>query len=725
MFRYDNINSSEIIDDKFAFETQNNKESLLTIGNGLFGLRGVYEEKIPYEKRGFFCSGTYCIAGDFKEELVNLPDISEIQLSIDGKMVHLLSSNMISSQRTLNLVTGELKRIIHWKSARNQMVHITFTRVFSMNNPHLFLQSIEINSLDSDLNGSIKIGIDAEITNQGYMHLGQMKKQVVDNSVMVTTTPMCVMPSKKINILMGLKQDSKWIKGSFHPTSKKIEGTYKFQAHKQEPLSLTKITYIYFDDYSTDMLNNCLKSSISYKNVVQDNKNETLTHFSVNADLDTLSKIKLSIYHMNIMTPRTKSASIGAKGLSGEGYRGHIFWDTEIFMFPYYLLTNPSVAKALLNYRFDRLSNSREIAKSRGYLGAMVPWESADSGYDQTPEFSAINIHTGKPTKIMSGEKELHVTLAVMYAICQYFIVTNDLDFMNSKGIMMLEEYSMYWLSKAVKTSRGYEILDVIGPDEYTESINNNYYTNYLLKKCLEISLDFYLDGALIQRVRDFIPNIYFPRPNGFIIPQDDTFLSKPVIDVEKYLHDAGSQSILKDYSRDEVIDLQVLKQADLILLFELFPDDFDEQVKTKNFNYYEPKTIHDSSLSKATHSIVAFDIGQTELAERYFKDSLNIDFTEKSYSQNGIHAASMYRPFWVLFRGILGGYITSKGILSFSPKRQSLIKDFNMEIHCFGRLLKIEYGDDLKITLISGAALTILFNHKEFHLESQIIYKF
>jgi hypothetical glycosyl hydrolase len=712
MFRYDELHPSILNDDDFSFGTQNIKESVMTCGNGLFGLRGTYEEKIPYEKRGFFCADAYCIAGDYKEELVNLPDISEIQIMIDGERVHLLTNNILENSRTLNLLCGELKRKVIWKSRDNQITEIILSRVFSKKNPHLLMQYIEINPKDKNIQVELKIGINGEVTNQGHMHLGQMKKRVIENRIISAQIPLCIEPLKRINILMGLKQDHSWLKGSYQPYQKRIEGTYHFEVIAKKPLILSKINLISINDFEEETIHRYIDVPFTYSSVLEENYQHPMQNYlSIVTNQPTKTKIEATLYHMNIMTPITSNGSIGAKGLSGEGYRGHIFWDTEIFMFPIYLLTNPSIAKAILMYRYERLNISREIAKSKGFSGAIVPWESAQSGRDQTPEYSAINIHTGEQTKIMSGEKELHVTLAVMYAICQYAILTADQEFMFKFGIEMLEEYTKFWLSRASKTLRGYEIIDVIGPDEYTESINNNYYTNYLLKKCLTLSIPFYTNQAMIEQVLDFIPNIYLPPTVGHIIPQDDTFLSKPIINIDKYRENAGSQAILKDYSREEVIELQVLKQADTVMLFELFPDDFDTETKSVSYEYYEAKTIHDSSLSKATHAIVAFDLNQRKLAEQYFLDSLEIDFCEKSHSDNGIHAASMYRPFWILFRGVLGGRLTHDNLLKIAPKRQSVVSRFTMKIHCFGRLIQFDYDNNLTITLMEGQAISILVN--------------
>ena len=393
---------------------------------------------------------------------------------------------------------------------------------------------------------------------------------------------------------------------------------------------------------------------------------------------------------MQIMTPfHDNRFSIGAKGLTGEGYKGHVFWDTEIFMLPFFLYTNPKTAKQLLEYRYGNLDEARKKAAAKNFRGALFPWESAFDGKEETPEFAAINIKTGKANRVWSAEKEIHIVADIAYAVIEYFHVTEDTEFMKSAGLEMLAECAEFWVSKAEtdpETGK-YVIKDVIGPDEYTEHIDNNTYTNYMAeytvsetvklfenfknkadKEYFRLSKKLNLEEKL-PLFRDFAENIYLPVPdeNG-IIPQDDTFLSKKIIDIKKYVESDSKQGILKDYTRDEVVDMQVLKQADLVMFLYLFKDKFNKDIIRKNWNYYESKTIHDSSLSMAIHAITALYFGEKETAYECFRKACLIDLGPNPNSSNdGIHAASLGAVWLTCIKGF-GGISENSGILNIEP---------------------------------------------------------
>lgn len=709
----------------FDFSTQNNTESVLTIGNGLFGLRGTYEEKLPYEQRGFFRSGTYAKKQDGMEVLANLPDISGIRLRLNGDYFHLFQGEFLEHSRTLDTFSHELERVCLYRSVSLQRFQIRFRRFFSLVDPRLFLQEVEIMPLDSDLHLDMEVGLDGAIGNADYNYIASFTKHVSQNRFMHASVNL--ENSDSLSLTLGILSDGVWQNGDFSASAKVFTGNFHWSISKKTAIKITKIVIISDQslsekdaltllhkqgDYDSQLQLHRKTCSLSQQNCIQ----------ALRADKDIERKLNACFHHIQIMTPHYSDFSIGAKGLSGEGYAGHVFWDTEIFMFPYYLFTNPEIAKKLLLYRFMRLQQARENARRSGYDGAMFPWESATSGYDQTPEFSTFNIHTGKQTKIYSGIKELHVSADIMFAILQYYRVTLDRTFMEEYGKEMLEAITRFWLSKAKKTNRGYEILDVIGPDEYTEHVNNNYYTNFLVKTCIEDSLIYLEDQDLVDLAKDFCLNLVFPDPVNHILPQDDTFLAKPNLDIQSYRQSAGSQAILKDYSRDEVIAMQVLKQADTLLLFELFPDRFESKIKYENFHYYDQRTIHDSSLSKSTHAIVAFDLGLSEIARPYFLEALDIDFLPDSHSQKGIHAASMVRVFSMLFRGVLGIYVNQDGLLSICPKKQDLIPSFHLDFQFQGRHIRAEYQDQLKLVLLTNDPLTIVANNEIRTLQTQMV---
>ncbi len=356
-----------------------------------------------------------------------------------------------------------------------------------------------------------------------------------------------------------------------------------------------------------------------------------------------------ALYHLRIMTPaHDERSSIAAKGLTGEGYKGHVFWDTEVFLLPFHLFSDPTVARSLLRYRWHNLPGAQEKARRNGWQGALFPWESARSGEEETPEFAAINIRTGLRQKVASAQAEHHLVADIAWAVIQYWQTTGDESFIAHEGMALLLECAKFWISRAVRVNDRLEIHDVIGPDEYTEHVNNNAFTSYMayynVQQALSIARQFGCsDDAFIHRAEMFLKELWLPetQPDG-VLPQDDSFMAKPAINLAKYKAAAGKQTILLDYSRAEVNEMQILKQADVVMLNYMLPEQFSAASCLANLQFYEPRTIHDSSLSKAIHGIVAARCGLLAQGYHFWREGTEIDLGADPHScDDGIHAAA------------------------------------------------------------------------------------
>ena len=263
-----------------------------------------------------------------------------------------------------------------------------------------------------------------------------------------------------------------------------------------------------------------------------------------------------ALYHLRIMTPaHDERSSIAAKGLTGEGYKGHVFWDTEVFLLPFHLFSEPTIARSLLRYRWHNLPGAQEKARRNGWQGALFPWESARSGEEETPEFAAINIRTGLRQKVASAQVEHHLVADIAWAVVQYWQTTGDESFIAHEGMALLLETAKFWISRTVRVNDRLEIHDVIGPDEYTEHVNNNAFTSYMayynVQQALNIARQFGCsDDAFIHRAEMFLKELWMPeiQPDG-VLPQDDSFMAKPAINLAKYKAAAGKQTILLDYN--------------------------------------------------------------------------------------------------------------------------------------------------------------------------------
>lgn len=736
------MKESVLYDDQFNLNSLNKFASLLTLGNGYLGIRSSHEENYAEQTRGMYIAGIYNRAySDDTSELVNLPDIICMRLEIDGDLFTLNNGNILSYKRYLNLITGELTRKILWEKGPGERYKLIFKRFVSKEKMHLIISKLTITSLDKTVRIKLLTGIDAQQTNHGKQHLIEENQRVFDNRI-IQATLRTTQTRDKIILTCGCTYPN-YSKVSFSSQNRILETIIEKEVIPNQICTFNKFSSVYtsLDPVSTDMEIIGIKSIneamiAGYSTLLEGSKLSWNRFWKKNrininsTDMFDQLALDFALYHIEIMTPSDDRFSIGAKGLTGEGYKGHVFWDTEIFLLPFHLHTDPRIARNLLHYRFTRLKEAKRKAVAYGYEGVLFPWESAITGMEETPKYAQINIRTGKRQPVASSLAEHHINADIAYAVDCYYKNTLDNDFMRKEGIFLLKETSRFWLSKAERLpdSENYVINQVIGPDEYKEFVNNNAYTNYMAYFNVKQTL-YYMkkfndsDKQLINQGKDFIKNVYLPQPNiDKIIPQDDSFLSKPEIDLTQYRSDSGSQNILKDFSRSEVINLQVLKQADVIMLFFLFPNLFSEDVIQKNLKYYERHTVHDSSLSKAIHSIVAMQSGDKDLAFRFFKEACLIDLgTEFHSSDEGIHAASTGAIWLIIVFGFFQ-YVLKSESISIAPtlpdswsKIEFSITIKNRQIHFFMN------KQQLVVTLKSGNEIPVEIYGIKYNLKDRI----
>lgn len=337
---------------------------------------------------------------------------------------------------------------------------------------------------------------------------------------------------------------------------------------------------------------------------------------------------------------------------------------------------------------------------------------SKNDEFEVTPVLGAADIITGKATKIWSGFIEQHITSDIAFATWQYFQVTNDQDFMNKYGYELLMDTAKFWASRLEwnEKAKKYHINNVIGPDEYKEHVNNNAFTNYMAHWNIKKAMLYYtelkttkpkiftrlnekLDLETTYKIwEDRIDKIYLPQPRkkDLLISQDDTYLDLEVIDLTKYKNQENVGSIFKDYNLEQVNKIQVSKQADIMVLFYLLEDFFSAEIKKANWEYYEPKTLHDSSLSLSTHSVLASDMKDTTMAYDLFKKATEIDLRPNmKTSDHGIHAASLGGIWQCIVNGF-GGVRMLNGQLRIEPKLPDSWHKLNFSINWHGDILKI-----------------------------------
>lgn len=735
-------------------------ESLFCLGNGYMGIRGAIEESYAGETRDLFVAGTF---NKFSErevsELPNAADITMLKITLNGVLFSLSNGRIIDNVRELNLKDGELTRSILWESRKREKYHILYRRFISMKNLHLIGVQLSITPYNNDAEVSILSGICGQVTNSGTQNFIEGPKRFHENKYLelVQTTT-----ESDIDFVFGCSNRLRTSKDSYEQSElrferRKIHQILTTRVRKKKTLFFEKKVIVhtsrdkkytsldpnYNGKYSSkskrdevlekireDVLNEIKETEPKgYCALLEESINEWKNIWDkIDIQIDTTSNfdqiaLRFAMYHLMIMAPAHDNRfGIAAKGLTGEGYKGHSFWDSEIFIAPFFMYTKPETARSLLEYRYNLLNSARLKAKKYGYKGAMYPWESAwiNDG-ESAPVKGPVNLETGEPSKLITGRKEHHITADIAYAVWQYFMITNDQDFMNKYGYEILFETATFWASRLEwsKDRNLYVINDIIGPDEYKQQVDNNAFTNYLaswnIKKAIELyntlkqknntlftSLSSTLE--LDEKHKTWIDKtdkIYLPvgLKDSCLIPQDDTYLKKKRIDLTPYKKQEEIGVIFKEFSFNEVNKLQISKQADIIMLFYLLENLFCSGTKKANLEYYEPLTLHDSSLSLSIYSIIAGDIGETELAYELFNKASRIDLgTNLKSSDDGIHAGSMGGLWQSVICGF-GGVRMVDGNLLIRPKLPK--KWFKMEF------IINWHGDSLKF-LITNLKISI-----------------
>ncbi len=371
--------------------------------------------------------------------------------------------------------------------------------------------------------------------------------------------------------------------------------------------------------------------------------------------------LRFAIYHLlSAANPQDDRVSIGARGLSGTSYKGHVFWDTDIFMLPFFILTYPDAARALAMYRYHTLAQARAKAARLGYRGALYAWESADSGEDVTPPFVVTS--DGQVVRILTGEQEQHISADVAFGVWNYWQATGDDRFLVEAGAEILIETARFWASRAQREEDSrYHIRGVIGPDEYHETVDDNAYTNGMARWNLETAAEIAnlvaerwpgpwqalsrrlgIEPEESRRWQQVARDLYtgFDERTG-LFEQFRGYFDLEEIDLATFVPRTAPMDVL--VGRERIQRSKVIKQPDVVMLVYLLWERMPPEVRKANFEYYEPRCAHGSSLSPAIHSLVAARLGDTELAQRYFRQAAEIDLDDSmGNAAGGIHAGAL-----------------------------------------------------------------------------------
>lgn len=731
------------------------EESLFSIGNGYIGIRGCFEEApelIPNTIRGSYINGYYdrvpILYGEsaygFPTVQDKQPRIMDTQTSLillDGELVVIDNLRIRDYSRILDLQKGIGERRYTYITKSGKEAKLMFRRLASFTINNLLCYEVDV-----EFDGEIEIIslLDSNVSNYsddndprvatGHEKLLRLKKMFIEDDIVF-----CDMEtnSTKISLLCTIKYKLESKDDIACALEHRIdESKTSTIAKGRKHLTLQKKCVFVDGIRSIDIFKDALGIFSIYDNYCFDDfvklQEEYLSSFWENSDIEVYGfnkiqeAIRFQLFHLLQSVGKDKISNISAKGLTGEGYEGHYFWDTEIYVLPLFQMTQPEFAKQLLLYRYHILPQAKERAKQMGHKkGAAYPWRTI-SGIECSSYFPA-------------GTAQYHINADIAYSFIQFYMYHKDNAFMLEVAAEVIFETARIWLEIGHWHKGTYHIDNVTGPDEYTAVVNNNYYTNVMAKYHMYWANKLYfklkeydqneLEG-LCQRIclssdeinemklaseAMFLP---YDKENG-INEQDDSFLRKELWDFANTTED--KYPLLLHFHPLTIYRYQVLKQADTVLAHFLLEEYADLETVKKSFNYYEKITTHDSSLSSCIYGIMASRCGFHDKAYDYFMESVRMDLDDThGNTKDGLHMANLAGSCLGIINGFAGYRIKENGI-SIAPAVPKQFEGYRFRIRYLHSWLDIEVKEVIRVKLLKGSPINIRIYNDEYFVEDLI----
>lgn len=600
------------------------------IGNGYFGIRGTLEEYTKEQMCAVNMAGIYDRAGSAWRETVNAPNPLYTYVKVNGKKYTLPENEPVFHEQQLDFENGLHSRKTVWQT-ENGKITVKCERFASMSRRHLIAMRY-IFSAEFECDAEMITGIDGDVWDINGPHFVKFNSGSEDGVIYVEG----ITGEKHISVTArdSVKLDFD-AECSGDVCEKAVYRRIVFKAEPHKEYCIEKIAEITTSEDDFEPIGDI--RDITYQELKAEHtaawaKIWDISKITIDGDDNAMYALNYSIYHLNCIAPREmKGKSIAARGLSGQVYKGAVFWDTEMFMIDYYIHTEPETAKNLLQYRIATIDGARAKAKEYGLKGAYYAWESQEGGYEGCSDYNITDVFTKRPMRTYFRDKQYHVSAAIVYGLMKYIKGTGDYDILNEGAMEMVIECAEFYRSLLVKKADEpyYEIRDVVGPDEYHERVNNNSYTNRMAKFVFDTALELIEKypsdeyDSLKSMLKDSSENIFIRKPNDSgIIEQFDGYFKledASVDEVRSRLIDP------KEYwggAYGVAADTQVIKQADIAAMLSMFSNDYTQDIMKKNFDYYEPRTEHGSSLSACMYSLLACMTGNPDAAYPLFMKS-------------------------------------------------------------------------------------------------------
>lgn len=716
--KYLQVDPWKLIEDGFHPDRSQVSESLFSLANEHQGVRGFFDEGYSGESLiGAYLNGIY--EEHFTEGsaykgisnrlsyMVNTVNWLYTRVELDGETLDLAKSKASAFRRELDFRTGELRREFVWETQTGKHLRIVFLRLLSMQTKELACQHIRMTPLNFTGRVTLTLGLDFTVPHRSMgKSLWSCPRQEAGALLGVTH-------SIGHRLFAGMRVYAPPAVGgppqSTALAAEKFTGVrLEADLHQGQETGFGKSVILHSDrdpkqplDTAWERGSSLLQSrALPYSEVLEQNRKYwdafwARSDITIDGDEDTQQGIRFCIFQMQ-QTYRgaIDGANIGAKGLTGEAYNGNAFWDTETYCLPFYLFSNPAAAKSLLDFRYKTLPQAQARAKDLDCSGACYPIATIDG--------------TEACTLWQHASLQFQPTTAVAYAIWHYTHVTGDTAFLQAEGVQMLVQICRFLASRGQWSPQGrFGYYAVMGPDEFQMMVNNNAYTNYMARRTFEFTLQTLegMDPAALgclptelEAWRSMAEKMILPYdPHTGLYEQHEGFFNLPHIDVDSI--PVEDFPLYHHWSYDRIYRNDMIKQPDVLMFMFLYNQSFTRAEKQANYDYYEPRCIHESSLSPSVHSILAAELGRPQEAFDFFRFAARIDLD--NYNRNageGIHTTSIAAAWMNVVYGF-GGMRSDGELLSFNPTIPAHWNGYSFQVTYHGAVLRMEVSQD-KATL-------------------------
>ena len=627
--------------EKNDFETADIEKhgSKFLLGNGFMGYRGTMEEYTAEQLVAVNLAGFFDLAdGSDWRESVNAPNPLYTVVIVDGVELNLNTLESVSHNQTLNIKNGIHSRKTVFK-VKDVNITITAERFVSMTRENIMTLKYSV-SADKDIDITVKTGIDKNIWDISGKHLNYINEAQNGNSLELNAET--VQLKNKLKVL-------ETVVGLDNIKNENLLHVVNISLKANEKTEFIKFSGVYHNE-SLEKANEDFANAVNigYDSLLNEHISawENVWENSdvvIEGDEEAQLALRYSIYHLCSIAPHnTDKCGIPARGLSGQVYKGAAFWDTEMFMLPFFQFTDSKVARNLLKYRVNTLEGAKRKAELLGHEGAFFAWESQETGDDACTLFNVTDIFTNRPLRTYFMDKQIHISADIVFAMWDYCRTTGDYTILTDGGLNLMYEcmWFFYTYSAFKPHKNRYELLDAIGPDEYHERVNNNAFTNVMVKHAADIFI------LAIDKVRkdnpnyfkefnndfswayDFAEKLYVPQPNekGIIEQFDGYFKLEDVTPETLKTRELKPNEYWGGHGLASTT--MTLKQADVVMMLNVFRNEYSTEIKKANWKFYEPYTEHGSSLSACAYAIVAAEIGNIDWAYKYFMKTATVDLT-------------------------------------------------------------------------------------------------